>query len=139
MSEQKSWVIDANIILRHILYDIPEQAEKVVKILEETKKGSLKLLIPEPVVSDVFYVLTYLKVPKPEITSVVRDWLRLPGISLLGIADSVIQTAMDLFVDKNIKWSDALIAAKMIEWGYKYICTFDAHFTRIPEIEKVTP
>ena len=139
MTGQKIWVIDANIILRHILNDLPEQALQVDKILQKAESGELKLLIPEPVISDVVFVLSQLKVPKIKIVDSVYGWISLPGVALLGIELSIVETALDLFVDKNIKWSDALIAAKMLRWNYKSICTFDKHFDRLTDLEKIDP
>ena len=137
MTEPKNWVIDANIILRAVLQDVPEQAVRVNSLLVKAEAGDLILLIPEPVLSDVLYVLTGMKAPKKEIAAVVRSWLNLPGVSLLGIDMDVVHTALDLLVDKNVKWSDALIAARMFEWGCTDICTFDAHFERIKGITRV--
>lgn len=139
MTEPKNWVIDANIILRAVLQDVPEQAARVGLLLHKAEAGGLILLIPEPVLSDVLYVLTGMKVPKKEIAGVVRDWLNLPGVALLGIGIDVVHTALDLFVEKNVKWSDALIAARMFEWGCVEICTFDSHFDRIRGIIRHQP
>lgn len=139
MTEPKNWVIDANIILRAVLQDVPDQAEKVASLVRQAEAGKVMLLIPEPVLSDVVYVLSGMKIPKKEIVTVVRDWLNLPGVAPLGIAVDVIHTTLDLFVDKNIKWSDALIAARMFEWGYREICTFDHHFDRIDGIVRQQP
>lgn len=139
MTEPKTWVIDANIILRAVLQDVPEQAVRVGMLLNKAEAGDLLLLIPEPVISDVVYVLTGMKVPKKEIAAVIRDWLNLSGISLLGIDVDVIHTALDLFVEKNVKWSDALIVSRMLEWGYTEICTFDQHFDRIKAITRHHP
>lgn len=135
----KNWVIDANIILRAVLQDVPEQAQKVNSILLQAEAGEVGLLIPEPVLSDVVYVLVGMKIAKKEIASALRDWLNLPNVAPLGIDIDVIHTTLDLFVDKNIKWSDALIAARMFEWGYREICTFDHHFDRIDGIVRRQP
>ena len=139
MTAPKNWVIDANIILRAVLQDVPEQAEKVASLLQQAETGEVGLLVPEPVLSDVVYVLAGMKIPKNEIVAVIRDWLNLPGVALLGIDIDVIHTTLDLFVEKNIKWSDALIAARMFEWGYREICTFDHHFDRIEGIVRQQP
>lgn len=139
MTEPKSLVIDANIILRAMLEDVPDQAAKVRNLLGKAEAGELLLLIPEPVLSDVVYVLGRMKIPKEEIVQAVRRWLNLPGVAPLGIDIGVIHNSLDLFVEKNIKWSDALIAAHMIASGYTEVCTFDRHFDRIQGISRVEP
>lgn len=139
MTGQKIWVIDANIILRHVLFDLPDQAMQVDKILQKAANEDINLLIPEPVISDVVFVLSHLKVPKVKIADSVRGWISLPGVALLGIELIIVETALDLFVDKNIKWSDALIAAKMLRWNHRTICTFDKHFDRFKDLEKIDP
>jgi predicted nucleic acid-binding protein len=137
MTEPKNLVIDACIILRAILEDVPEQAVKVNALLQKAEAGEKTLLIPEPVLSDVVHVLDRKEIPKADIAVAVRGWLNFPGVALLGIDLEVAHTALDLFVDKNIKWSDALIVARMVEWGYTEICTFDRHFDRIPGITRI--
>lgn len=139
MTEPKSLVIDANIILRAMLEDIPDQAAKVRNLLGKAEAGELLLLIPEPVLSDVVYVLGRMKIPNEEIAQAVRRWLNLPGVASLGIDIGVVHTSLDLFVEKNIKWPDALIAAHMIASGYTEVCTFDRHFDRIQGISRVEP
>lgn len=139
MTELKNWVIDANIILRALLQDVPDHAAKVNILLRRAETDEIGLLIPEPVLSDVVYVLSGMKVPKNEIAASVKDWLNLPGVATLGIDIAVVHTALDIFLDKNIKWSDALIAARMFEWGYREICTFDHHFDRIEGIIRHRP
>lgn len=139
MTGQKIWVIDANTILRHVLNDLPDQALQVDKILQKAENGELKLMIPEPVLSDVVFVLSHFKVPKTEIADSVYGWISLPGVTLLDIELNIVETALDLFVDKNIKWSDALIAAKMLRWNHRTICTFDKHFDRLKNLEKIDP
>ena len=139
MAEPKNWVIDANIILRAVLQDVPEQATRVNVLLSMADACEVTLLIPEPVLSDVVYVLSGMKVPKKEIVDVIRAWLNLPGVSLLGIDFDVVDTAMDLWVEKNVKWSDALIAARMFEWNCTEICTFDNHFDRIQGLIRHRP
>ena len=139
MTEPKNWVIDANIILRAILQDVPDHAVKVDLLLHRAESGEIGLLIPEPVLSDVVYVLSGMKIPKNEIVTAVRDWLNLTGVATLGIDIDVVHTALDLFVDKNIKWSDALIAARMFEWDCREICTFDHHFDRIEGLVRHRP
>jgi predicted nucleic acid-binding protein len=139
MTEPKSLVIDANIILRAILNDIPEQALKVHALLRKAEMGAMVLLIPEPVISDVIYVVSRMKIPKGEIASALRAWLSLPGVAPLGIDITVVHTSLDLFVDKNINWSDSLIVARMFEWNYTDICTFDRHFDRITGITRFEP
>jgi predicted nucleic acid-binding protein len=139
MTAPKNWVIDANVILRAVLNDIPEQADRVYALLQKAKAGKVTLLIPEPVLSDVIYVLSGLKVSKQEIVETVRDWLNLPGVATIGIDRNVVHTSLDLFVEKNIKWSDALIAARMFEWGFSDLYSFDRHFERIEGINSVNP
>lgn len=139
MTAQKNWVIDANIVLRNLLQNLPEHSSKVEALLERAEAGEVILLLPEPVISDVIYVLSCMKIPKAEIVAAMRDWLNLPGVMSLGIEIEIIHIALDLFVEKNIKWSDALIAARMFQWNCTVICTFDVHFNRFPGIVAIRP
>ena len=137
MTEPKNWVIDANIILRAVLDDVQPQTLIVKNLLQKAEEEKVRLLVPEPVISDVIFVLSRMKVPKAEIAETLRAWMLLPGIFPLGIDMDTLHTTLDLFVDLNISWPDSLIASKMFEWNQTEICTFDKHFDRIPGITRV--
>ncbi|NJN83519.1 MAG: PIN domain-containing protein [Caldilineaceae bacterium] len=47
--------------------------------------------------------------------------------------------AISLLLEQNIDFSDALIAAEMIEEGVTEILSYDRDFDRISQIERVTP
>ena len=47
--------------------------------------------------------------------------------------------ALDLFVDLNIPYIDAYHAVAMNDLGCTQILSFDRHFDRIPDIERVEP
>ncbi len=47
------------IILQNVLNDSPDQALQLNKKLQKAENGELKLLIPEPVISDVVFVLSH--------------------------------------------------------------------------------
>lgn len=59
-----------------------------------------------------------MKLPKPEIAEALHDWVNLSGVQLLGMDLLVLETALDLFVEKNIKWSDALVSEKMLKQSF---------------------
>ncbi|MHC1759418.1 MAG: hypothetical protein AB9917_07900 [Negativicutes bacterium] len=69
MTEPKNWVIDANIILRAVLQDVPDQAEKVSSLVRQAEAGEVMLLIPESVFSDAVCVLSGMKISQKEIVT----------------------------------------------------------------------
>lgn len=47
--------------------------------------------------------------------------------------------ALQLFSEKNIDWSDALIAAEMLVEGRVQIYSYDKDFDRVAGIERIEP
>jgi len=84
VTEPKNWVIDANIILRAVLQDVPDQAGNVASLVRQAEAGEVVLWIPEPVFSDAVYVLSGMKIPKKKIATAVRNWLNLSGVCPAG-------------------------------------------------------
>ena len=103
-------LIDTNVILRYLLDDIPEQADKAESVI---KQGSFTL--PE-IIAEVVYVLTKLyKVPRNEIKSIVRHEIKITLEDIIKIATKQLKAKGKFYI---VHRSDRLI--EIINYLNKY-------------------
>jgi predicted nucleic acid-binding protein len=134
----KCRVIDANVILRFLLDDLPEQSERCQALFTRLQDGAEEVYLPEVVLSDVIWTLqSFYHWPRERIARFAHDVISLEGTKLTR--ESVIRDAVYLFVERGIDFSDALIAAEMLHEGYEGIYTYDRDFDRVTEVERVEP
>lgn len=130
--------IDANVILRYLTNDVPEQATRAGELLIKVEAGSVKVFLPDIILADIIWILEgYYKLPRERISELVTTILSLQGLEFSN--KSVALDALDLYVNKKIDWSDAFTASQMLNRGITEIYSFDKHFNRVDGIKKVEP
>lgn len=96
-------LIDANVILRYVLNDIQEMADKASLVINEGSFTTVEIL------AEVSYVLRNVyKMPKPEAAKTIKAVLLEIEIEQ---KDSVLY-ALDLFENYSLDFVDCLIIAK---------------------------
>ena len=108
-------LIDTNVILRYLLNDIPEQAQKSEEIIN---RGAFTL---PKVVAEVVYVLYKLyNIPKEKINSIVS-----PIFDEVEIAHKdVVLSALELYSSTSLDFVDSLLISRNKLLGEK-ILSFD--------------
>lgn len=96
-------VIDTNVILRYLLNDISEQAEKAAKIIDNGAKS-----YPE-IIAEVVYVLVKLySVPREKIEEIVS-----PILNEVEFDDTeVIKSALENYSKTKLDFVDCLLLAR---------------------------
>jgi predicted nucleic acid-binding protein len=131
-------VLDANILLRYLLDDVPELTDRCEALLLRVQRGEEMVWLPDIALADVIWTLrSFYKRSKAEIRDILLPILSLRGIHLRDRA--VIFHALTLFAEKNIDFSDSLIAAEMLTRGYAEIYSYDRDFDKVLEVERVEP
>ena len=134
----KPAVIDANILLRFLLADHPQQSPRCRQLLLQVQEGTLEIFLPEAALSDVVWTLkSFYKWTNETIYQFVVSLLALNRLSTTNKAH--MQMAITLFRNHNIDFSDALIAAQMLNEGFEVIYTFDRDFNKITGIVRQEP
>ena len=130
--------VDANVILRFLLDDPPEMASAAAQLFETAVANNLSLIVDDVTVAELVWVLkSFYKQEIGTIGAVLRDFLLQDGIELSD--QSTILYALSLFETKNVDFIDALLAARMQKTGIKNIYSFDKHFDRLPNLERISP
>ena len=130
--------IDANVILRFLLDEPPEQADRCQVLFARLQAGEEKVYLPEVALSDVVWTLqSFYRWPRERIAHFAHDVISLRGIKMTR--KSLVRDALHLYVEHRIDFSDALIAAEMLHGGYAEVYSYDRDFDRVAEVERVEP
>ena len=131
-------LLDANIVLRHLLADHPDHSPRATAYLERIARGEIRVRVAETFVFDAVFVLERTaKRSKSDIRDDVRDLLDLPGIELPTKVR--MRRALDRFAALNIAFVDAYQSVLMEELGLTDIVSFDRHFDRVPALRRIEP
>ncbi|MGH2409738.1 MAG: PIN domain-containing protein [Chloroflexota bacterium] len=130
--------LDTNVLLRHLLHDVPGQSERASTYIGEIALGSRKARIADTVILEAVFVLqrTY-KVPKQEIADALLSLIDLPGIVLPR--KRLFRTAFDYYASLNISFGDAYHAALMQSLHIDEVISFDRDFDRLADITRLEP
>ena len=97
---------DTNVLVRLIINDLPDQAQKVNRLLND----GLDLYVNEVVVSELYWVLTSIyKFNKNEFIEAVDDLIETQGIIFSNV--EMITQALTFFVNSSADFTDCLINA----------------------------
>jgi predicted nucleic acid-binding protein len=131
-------VIDANIVLRFLLADRPEQSPRCQELLARLEAGQTAVYLPEIVLADIVWTLTsHYRWPREQTRHFLDQLLALRGVRAPHA--SHLRQALALFAERAIDFSDALIAAEMRAVGRPIIYSFDQDFDGIPDIVRLEP
>lgn len=135
---KKNRVIDANIVLRFLTNDEPEMAQDCEMLLQRVEENKEQVYMPDIILADIVWTLEkFYKLSKPKICA-----LLLPIIGLKGLrcnSKSSIRQAFDLYVENNIDWTDAFVAACMLSSGQNIIYSYDRDFDKVDGLIRSVP
>ncbi len=132
-------ILDTNIIIRLITADDKIKQEKAALLFEKIKEGRITAFIHDVIFAEIVFVLVSKKLyslPKRKIQA-----LLLPIVNLTNIkfdSKKKIKRALELFVQYDIDFEDALITAHA-ENEKTEIVSFDKDFKKIPSVISSEP
>ena len=130
--------IDANVILRFLLDEPPEQAERCRALLARLQLAEETVYLPEIALSDVIWTLkSFYRWPRDRIARFAHDVISLRGIRMAR--QSIVRLALYNYVEHRIDFSDALIAAEMVHDDCAEIYSFDRDLDRVAGIDRMEP
>lgn len=138
MPARKMRVIDANILLRFFVNDIPEQADRCTELLKRVEANQEQVLLPDLVLADVVWTLEkFYRQPKRKIQALLLPILALRG--LRSPSKLTARNALELYGQKNLDWTNAFIAAQMLAKGWYEIYSYDKDFSKVPKLRCFEP
>ena len=131
-------IIDANIVLRFLTNDIPKQADRCTGLLKRIESGLEEAWLPDLVLADIVWTLEkFYKQPKQRIQELLIPILELKGLRHNN--KKISKLAFQLYVEKNIDWTDAFVAAQMITQKKCEIYSYDSDFDKVDGINRLEP
>ncbi len=136
-----SWLVDANVIIRMLTRDQPEQARAARAVFERAERGEIRLVISVTVVSEVVYVLgsqQLYALEAGDIRELLRPILRARGVRVLDL--TLIERALDRFATTPaLGFGDALHVSQALDETDGRLLSFDRGLGRQPGIERIEP
>lgn len=124
-----SYHIDTNVLLRFLLNDIPEQADKVADFFHQAKTGKLRLFTAQIVIFEIAFILEkYYHFSKEKIIIGIEGLL---ASSYLEVQDrTVFQEALEVYKNKKIDFVDCFLVCKARETN-STLFTFDKNLSKL--------
>lgn len=135
-----TFFLDANIVLRYLTQDNPDQAARAYALLQQVEAGTLVVTTSEAVIAEIVHVLSskaLYNVPRDEIRTRLTAFIMLKGLKIQHKRTYL--RALDVYVGTNIDFVDALSIAQMERTKMITILSFDRDFDRIPGIARQEP
>jgi predicted nucleic acid-binding protein len=133
--------VDANIFIRHLTGDDPVRAQACFDVFLRAQRDEVALTTSETVIAEVVYVLSsksQYAIPRGDIRAMLRPILSLKGFKLRG-RRRVLLRALDLYAAHPVDFEDALTVAQMEQAGVVEVLSYDAHFDRLPSVQRREP
>ena len=131
-------VIDANIILRFLTNDLPDKAAACEALLQRVEAGQEEVFLPDLAIADIVWTLEkFYRVEKNKIRDIITPILAVEG--LICSSKGQVLSALAIYTQMNIDWTDAFIAAQMKESGQCEIYSYDRDFDKLSEVTRKEP
>lgn len=126
-------IVDANIIIRFLVGNIPEKVRKITRLFQEKEK----LILTDVTVAEIVWVLSsYYKQGKDEITEEILSLIEQPVI----ISNkSLITKAISYFREHNIDYIDAYLIAFTQENDEEGVLSYDRSIDKGKGIKRFEP
>lgn len=132
MSEEASWWVDANVLLRFLTGDPPELSGRASRSLERAEREGIPLRVHPVVVAETVWVLqSYYGYSNGEISGALVPLLEHPA---LRVEDArTVLGALETMASGDVDFADALLAGTARSRGAGVV-SFDKDFRKL-EIE----
>ena len=129
----KRYRVDANVLLRFLTGEPEPMAERAARLMRRAERGEALLILSPLVVAEMVWVLeSFYRRSHDEIARVLVPLLSADGVEAQD--RELLIRALELARDKNVDFSDAVLALQASRDG-ETVCTFDeSDFKRLPAV-----
>jgi predicted nucleic acid-binding protein len=126
--------VDANILIRHLTGDPPEEAERATRYLRVADE----LLLPDLILAEVAYVLeSFYGTPRTQVATTLRAVLAFSAIRVID-AD-LLQRAIEVYDVLRLDLADAYLVASAERTGVGVVASLDRGIDRAVTIRRDEP
>ena len=128
----KRRLVDANLIVRHLVQDDPRHSEIAGRLITACDRGEIVLVVLPSVVAECVFVLqSFYEFPRADIARVLTALLSSPGIELDDLAIHL--DALKRYARTQVHFVDCTIAATAATFSL-HVATFDSDFKKFPDV-----
>jgi predicted nucleic-acid-binding protein len=103
-------ILDANVLVRFLVQDVPQQAKAARKLVEQAESGALLLVVDPMIIAETVYVLTsFYKKPREAVADALMAFVQSDGVSVAE--ESRLVDALRRFQRSSVDFADAWLAA----------------------------
>lgn len=125
----KQVVVDANVLLRFLLNDVPAQSARVEHLLGEARAGKVQILVTQIVVFEIHFALDkYYGFDKKTVGEKLKAILSAQYLQIDG--RGILLRAVSLWNENKVSFVDAFLAAQAQSLGVELI-SFDRKLTKL--------
>ncbi|MCZ7664102.1 MAG: PIN domain-containing protein [Thermoleophilia bacterium] len=130
--------VDANVFLRFLTNDVPDQATEAEQLFRRAANGNVQLVTNTMVLAELVWVMeSYYRLPKNEVQRRALAVATMEGLDLPAL-DLAVEALFD-YVGKNVDFIDAYTVAWARRHAVGSFATFDTrHLGRFDGLELVT-
>lgn len=122
--QKNTKILDTNMILRFLMRDNIEMADKSLEII----KNNHVFVTPEVIAEVVFVMQKVYKATREDIYDMMISFM---NISTVDVQEySVLCKGLKLFKDNNLDFVDCILCAYNVCYGYE-VCTFDVKLKKL--------
>ena len=133
----KRYHLDANVVLRFLRNDDPQQSPAAKRLIEAGKAGHAVLLLSPVTIAEVFYALrASYKMARPEVAKLLGNLLRSSVFEIEH--EARVLDAMDRVERSNVDFGDAYLAATAVE-AKEAVASFDDDFKKFSDVKLHVP
>jgi predicted nucleic acid-binding protein len=126
--------VDANVLVRHLTGDPPEQAARARRLLSRAGQ----LLLPDLVLAEVVYVLeSVYRVPRPRVAELARAIVAFPAIEVVD--EPALLRALEVYELHRLDFAGAYLVAEAEISGVNAVASFDKAIERVPTVRRGDP
>lgn len=128
--------LETSVLTRFLLGDHPTQSPQAKLIIQKAQAREIDVSTNAMVLAELTWVLkSFYKLPKDEIIKHLSNILSFPEFKIDN--RKVVEDAMEIFVTKNIDFTDAYFAATVRGNNFDAILSFDHDFDKVSGVKRL--
>lgn len=130
-------ILDANVLVRFLLQDVPQQAKAARKLVELAESGAIRLVVDPMIIAEAVYVLTsFYKKPRESVANALLVFVQSDGV--FAGEESRLVDALRRFQRTSVDFADAWLAASAAE-TQREVASFDRDLDRFGDVKRFEP
>jgi len=130
-------LIDANVLVRFLVSDVPEQTDAVKRLFSEAENHEVRLCLDPIIVAETIYILTsFYRKPRGKVAATLLLIVKFPHI-FVEQRERMID-ALTRYANNSIDFADAWLAAGAVIQGMG-VASFDRDFDKFNDVTRYRP